>query len=69
MTIKIPRLQFDDNGNPIREEQDPAEARRYAIAYWRNILTTTLPNGSPAYGQSTRARAKHHLQTLLQEAG
>ncbi|MDA9868104.1 hypothetical protein N9C85_01580 [Synechococcus sp. AH-224-I15] len=64
MTLKIPRRQFDDNGNPIGEAPDPAEASRYAINYWRNILTAALPNGSPAYAQSMRAKAEAELKLL-----
>lgn len=67
MTIKIPRYQFDDNGNFIREEEDPAEARRYAINHCRNILTDTAGDGSPAYSQSMRERADRRLQELQQE--
>ena len=67
MTIKIPRYQFDDNGNFIREEEDPAEARRYAMNYWRNILTDTARDGSPAYSQSMREKAERRLQELQQE--
>ena len=69
MTIKMPRYQFDDSRNLIREEQDPAEARRYAIAYWRNILTATDRNGSTAFSQSVRTQAEQRLQTLLAEVG
>ncbi len=69
MTIKIPRRRFDDAGKPIVEmpERDPAEVRRQAVAYWRNILTATLPNGSPAYVQSARVQAEQRLQELQQE--
>ena len=68
----FPRRRFDADGNAIVEwpEQDPAAARRYAIAYNRGILEATYPDGSPSYTPEWRALAQRSLQELLQqEAG
>ena len=59
MTLKLPRRRFDSNGNVIVEwpEQDSAEARRYAIAYWQGILGATYPGGRPSCTGEARALA------------